>query len=201
MKRTMLCGLGVVLAATIVSAGEGRAFRGALPFSMAPSLMGQSGSIPMPDSLTPVPDPEFNQTTPPAYVPNRSSTYSPSPYSAPSTGSYVTPAPVQYGVQSPTFSEPGLVIAAPGAEIYQNVRYRAVRNIAPGAIPTIVQVPDPCSKDACCKTCVNVQICVPPCDPKRVRVSRDGNRVRYDFGKYAVSVRSAGNHVVVHYED
>ena len=197
MKQTMLCSLGFALAATIVSAGEGRSLRGALPFSLAPSLMGQSNSIPMPESLTPVPDPEFNQTTPPAYVPNRSNTYTPSPNS----GSYVVPSPVPYGVQSPPLSEPGFVIASPGAEIYQNVRYRAVRNIAPGAVPTVVQVPDPCSRDACCKTCVNVQICVPPCDPQRVRVSRDGNRVRYDFGKYAVSVRSTGKQVVVHYED
>ncbi|HEY0981812.1 hypothetical protein [Schlesneria sp. T3-172] len=201
MNRALLCSLGVALAATVVSAGESRSVRGAFPFSLAPSVLGQSGGIPMPEPLTPVPDPEFNQTVPPAYAPNRSSNYTPSPYSAPATGNYPIPGTVQYGTPASVVSEPAFMLAAPNAEIYQNVRYRAVRNIAPGAVPMIVQVPDPCNRDACCKTCVNVQICVPPCDPQRVKVSRDGSRLRYDFGKYSVSVRSVGKHVVVHYED
>ena len=85
--------------------------------------------------------------------------------------------------------------------LFADVRYHGSRNIAPCAVPTIIQVPDPCNKDKCCKSCVNVEVCVPPCDPKKVCVTRDGNKVRYDFGKYAVVVKTVGDHVVVHYWD
>ena len=111
------------------------------------------------------------------------------------------PDPIS-GMYSPGLSSPGLsdtVYGLPTPAPY--VKYRGTRNIPPCAVPTVIQVPDPCNKNACCKSCVNVQVCVPPCDPKCVKVTHDGNKVRYDYGKYAVSVRSIGNHVVVHYED
>ena len=88
-------------------------------------------------------------------------------------------------------------------ELYQNVRYRAERNIAPCAKPIIVQIPDPCAcKTACCPTpCVNVQICVPQCGCPCVKVTRCGDRVSYDYGKYAVIVTSARGKVYVDYRD
>lgn len=178
MKRTLLLSLFVGMVAPMVGAGEPRVVRVTHPLSLAPALMGQN-DIALPPPLSPVPDPGYAPST--QYAP--SAPYSPSPYP----------------VQAPAPS--GYVISGAPVEIYQNVKYRAPRNIAPCAVPTIIQVPDPCNKDACCKTCVNVQVCVPPCDPHKVRVTRDGRNVRYDFGKYAVSVRSIGNHVVVHYED
>lgn len=171
MKRALLLSLSVVMVSSLVGAGE-RAGRVALPLSFGPALVGQN-DIALPPQLSPVPDPG----------------YAPSVQYAPTPNAYPAPAPSGY-----------VVTGAP-VEIYQNVKYRAARNIAPCAVPTVIQVPDPCNKDACCKTCVNVQVCVPPCDPLKVRVTRDGRNVRYDFGKYAVSVRSIGNHVVVHYED
>ena len=172
MKRTLLVGFSLAVMATVAVAAEGRSMRSALPLSFAPVLAGQVNSIPMPTPLSPVPDP-------------LGSTYTPG------TGDTV------YGLSSPS----AYAIAAPGAEIYQNVKYRGTRNIPPCAVPTVIQVPDPCNKNSCCKTCVNVQVCVPPCDPKCVKVTHDGNKVRYDYGKYAVTVRSIGHHVVVHYED
>jgi len=120
----------------------------------------QSGGIPMPSPLTPVPDPSFSQ------------------YNG---------APV--------------VVSAQPAELFSDVRYHGTRNIAPCAVPTVVQVTDPCAKRSCCKSCVNVQICVPPCDPTCVKVTRDGNHVRYEYGKYSVVVKTVGHHVVVHYGD
>ena len=172
MKKTLLVGFGLAVMATVVGAAESRTMRSMLPLSVGPALTGQADYIPMPAPLSPVPDPV---------------------YSAPGQ-------PMQSQYQSaPT--EYAYTLAAPSAVVYQNVKYRGTRNIAPCAVPTIVQVPDPCTKHACCKTCVNVEICVPPCDPRKVRVTHDGNKVRYDYGKYAVSVRSIGNHVVVHYED
>ena len=177
MKRSLLLSLGVAMVATVVGAGE-RAARVTLPMSFGPALVGQNDVV-LPPALSPVPDP--------GYAP--SAQYAPPAQYAPAPNMYPSPAPSGY-----------VVTGAP-VEIYQNVKYRAVRNIAPCAVPTIIQVPDPCNKDACCKTCVNVEVCVPPCEPHKVRVTRDGRNVRYDFGKYAVSVRSIGHHVVVHYED
>jgi hypothetical protein len=171
MKRTLLCCFSVALMATVVGAAEGRSLRATL----APALVGQVNDIQVPPQLSPIPDPGYAT----------SNQYSPSPYS----------------VQAPMTGPSGYAISGAPVEIYQNVKYRAVRNIAPCAVPTIIQVPDPCNKDACCKTCVNVQVCVPPCEPCKVKVTRDGKNVRYDYGKYSVSVRSIGHHVVVHYED
>lgn len=178
MKKAVLLSLGFAMVASLAVAGEGRGIRSSFPASIAPALVGQSGDIAVPPALSPTPDPAY---APAGQVPG--SVYSPAPY-----GTAHSPI-----VSGPSYGAP--------VEIYQNVKYRATRNIAPDAIPTIIQVPDPCNKDACCKTCVNVQVCAPPCEPCKVRVTRDGSNVRYDYGKYAVNVRSIGKHVVVHYED
>ncbi len=87
-------------------------------------------------------------------------------------------------------------------ELYQNVKYRQERKAAPCAKPIIVQVPDPCaSKNSCCPTpCVNVQICAPECGCPTVKVTRCGNKVRYDYGKYAIDIVSAHGRVVVDYD-
>ncbi len=97
----------------------------------------------------------------------------------------------------------GLPVMPATVEIYHNVKYRGERNIAPCAKPIIVQVPDPCAcKDSCCPTpCVNVQICVPECGCPCVKVTRCGNKVRYDYGKYAVDVVSARGRIIVDYDD
>jgi len=97
----------------------------------------------------------------------------------------------------------GLPVMAPTVELYQNVKVRGERNIAPCAKPIIVQVPDPCAcQSACCPTpCVNVQICVPECGCPCVKVTRCGNKVTYDYGKYSVDVVSARGRVVVDYDD
>ena len=83
------------------------------------------------------------------------------------------------------------------------MRYRGERNIAPCAKPIIVQIPDPCAcKTACCPTpCVNVQICVPECGCPCVKVTRCGDKVCYDYGKYSVNVISARGRVIVDYND
>ncbi len=88
-------------------------------------------------------------------------------------------------------------------ELYQNVRYCRERNIAPCAKPVIVQIPDPCAcKSACCPTpCVNVQICVPQCGCPCVKVTRCGDRVCFDYGKYEIIVTSGRGRVCVDYRD
>lgn len=140
--------------------------------TLAPVLASQSGGIPMPMPLSPTPDPAYSAPGG-AYIPNG----------------------------DPVVISPGTPIMGQPLELFPDVRYRATRNISPCAVPTIIQVADPCNKDRCCRTCVNIQVCVPPCDPCNVKVTRDGGKVRYDYGKYAVVARTVGNHVVVHYED
>src|SRR5262245_41956589 len=94
--------------------------------------------------------------------------------------------------------------------LYPNVDYRDERNIAPCAVPQIVMVKDPCPAtcDPCNRCaapparCVAVQICVPPCTtcPPKITCRRDGEYVRYDFGKYAVEIRSKRGCVTVDYD-
>ena len=112
-------------------------------------------------------------------------------------------------VPDPAFSQ-GTTVYAPSTtgtvitsgeplELFGDVRYHGTRNIAPCAVPTVVQFNDPCNRDKCYKSCVNVQICVPPCEPACVKVTRSGDRVRYDYGEDSVVIRKVGHHIVVHY--
>ena len=189
MKRMLLSSLALALMASITLAAEGRLVRSSLSTSRSPALLSQANDIPVP-ALSPVPDPAFAQSNP-VYTPtNPTTTNYPPTANAPA---FVVPAP---GSSSPA---PGYSSVGQPIELFSDVRYRGTRNISPCAVPIIVQISDPCNKDRCCKTCVNVQVCVPPCDPKCVKVTRDGNRVLYDFGKYEVVVKTVGNHVVVHY--
>lgn len=95
------------------------------------------------------------------------------------------------------------VVAASSAELFPYVRVRSPRNIAPCAVPIVVQVPDPCApRNGCCpRPCVNVEICVPACGCPRVCVTRNGNKTRYDYGKYAVNVISLNGRIIVDYDD
>ena len=187
MKRTVFGAMSLVLMASVAVAADARALRMSLQATAAPVVLGQPVEIPMPPPLSPTPDPAYSQ----GYQPS-------APYST---------IP-QYPVQSPGMIDQGYGIPNGGypatalpVELFPNVKYRATRNIAPCAVPTIVQVADPCNKDRCCKSCVNVQICVPPCDPSKIKVTRNGNKVRYDYGKYAVAITTIGDRVVVHYGD
>ena len=89
--------------------------------------------------------------------------------------------------------------------LFACVKYRDTRNIAPCAVPIIVQVPDPCTpRDRCgctVRPCVNVEICVPTCGCPKVCVTRHGNKTRYDYGKYAIDIVSVNGKVVVDYDD
>ncbi len=120
------------------------------------------------------------------------------------TLSQLPPAPGP--VPDTTYSVPTLAPAVSGpvyampvatAALYGNVRVKDRRNIAPCAVPTVVQVPDPCN-DGCC---VNVEICVPPCEKPCIKTSRCGKKVKYDYGKYAVEITSARGKVTVDYDD
>ena len=92
--------------------------------------------------------------------------------------------------------------------LYHCVRVKDECNIAPCAVPQIVMVKDPCAVcDPCnpcaAPKCVAVQICVPPCSecPPRVTCKRDGEYVKYDYGKYRVEITSRNGVVTVDYDD
>ncbi|MFM9964833.1 MAG: hypothetical protein ACKV2Q_26810 [Planctomycetaceae bacterium] len=99
------------------------------------------------------------------------------------------------------------VVAGGSVGLYHCVKYKDLDNVACCAKPMIVSVTDPCWKpdpcNPCCKPpCVMVQICVPDqCCPPKVKCSKDGRQVSYDFGKYAVEVRSKKGYVEVDYDN
>lgn len=114
-------------------------------------------------------------------------------FAQPATPDPVSSAPTEYEY----------IVHSQPVEIYQNVRYKQTRKAHPCAEPKIVQVPNPCYDpcDPCCgPKCVNVKICVPPCDCPCISVRRNGDRVRYDYGKYAVDVIVRRNYVLVDYD-
>ena len=105
--------------------------------------------------------------------------------------------------------------ASDGAvELFQCVKYKDLDEMAPCAVPKIIQVLDPCAcKDACncCEPqCVYIQICVPPpceckckceCEGERVKVRKNGTRINYDYGEYEVDVRVKDGYIEVDYQD
>lgn len=121
------------------------------------------------------------------------------PYGGPgSVGNSGIPLqPVPAGDYDPTASQ--LYVPTGVVPLYDNVKYRAERNIAPCAVEKFVCVQDPC--DPCAQ--VVVKICVPPCAAfERVKVTRNGRKVKYDYGKYAVEITSLHRGaIVVHYHD
>lgn len=108
----------------------------------------------------------------------------------------VPPAPTPIPDTSYTTAPAAPMIVVPAA-LFTNVRVKDQRNIAPCAVPTVVQVPDPCNDCGC----VNVQICVPACEPVCVKTSKCGRKVTYDYGEYAVEITSARGRVTVDYDD
>ena len=82
-------------------------------------------------------------------------------------------------------------------QLYRNVRVRDRHNVHPGGVRKIVSVPDP--RDNCSR--VNIEICVPPCANETVRCYRNGDRLRFCYGKYSVDVVSRRRDVVVNYND
>ncbi|MCA9034310.1 MAG: hypothetical protein KDA91_04220 [Planctomycetaceae bacterium] len=95
--------------------------------------------------------------------------------------------------------------AAPAVPMFHHVKYKDRDEMAPCAQPKLIIVKNPCA-DPCdpCNTqpaCVAIQICVPTCGCELVSCKRNGDRVRYDYGKYAVDVRIKKDYIEVDYQD
>ena len=87
------------------------------------------------------------------------------------------------------------------APLYTNVKYKDRHEMSPCAVPKIIAVKDPCDNGCCGPKCVYIQICVPTCGCELISCKRNGDRIRYDYGKYAVDVRVKRDHIEVDYQD
>lgn len=105
---------------------------------------------------------------------------------------------------TPVPEVPGAIHAAP-VVLFHNVKYKDLDEMAPCAVPKIVTVKDPCACcdpcDCCGPKCVNIQICVPACGCELVSCKKDGDRVRYDYGEYAIDIRIKKGYIEVDYQD
>ena len=122
-----------------------------------------------------------------------------SPLLLPSPGTAVEVGPA---VIAPA---PAVGLEAPGAvPIFHRVKYEDTDEMHPCGVPTLVAVPDPCADSCDCAgpRCVYVQICVPPhCEP-RVKYSRGGRVIKYEFGDdYEIKIESKRGYVEIEYDD
>lgn len=75
-------------------------------------------------------------------------------------------------------------------------------NISPHAVPIVVAVRDPQTCQHGCQERVSfVQIFVPPCPPREIRVSPCRTRLTMDFGQYEVDIKSGNGMIVVDYDN
>lgn len=88
-------------------------------------------------------------------------------------------------------------VAAP-ITLYACVKIDDADEMHPCPVKTIVSVADPCNP--CCG-CRYVEICVPPCGCPKIKSNKDGTRVTYDYGEYAVEIKSKRDYVEVEYHD
>jgi hypothetical protein len=93
--------------------------------------------------------------------------------------------------------------AAPAVPLFHRVKYKDLDEMSPCAKPKLIMVRNPCSDgcDTCQADCVAIQICVPTCGCELISCRRNGNRIRYDYGKYAVDVRIKKGYIEVDYQD
>ncbi|QDT79540.1 hypothetical protein [Gimesia maris] len=92
-------------------------------------------------------------------------------------------------------------VASQEIPVFDCVKYKRPRNIAPCSNPKLVLIVDPCApKHSCCEPgCVAVEICAPTCACECVRCTKDGRRKVFDYGKYSVVVESRRGKVTVTY--
>lgn len=86
--------------------------------------------------------------------------------------------------------------------LFTRVKYTDLHEKSPCAVSKIITVKNPCRHDSCCEPdTVCIEICVPPCACEKVKCRMFGNRIRYDYGKYAVDVRIKRGYIQVDYQD
>lgn len=125
----------------------------------------------------------------------------------PPTGPGLQPIPDGISVPAPdgTFVDaPPMPLPEDDLVLYPRVKYHRVRNIAPDAVPMVVSVREPRGglfAANCCRGCVNVEVCAPPCSPGDVKIKRNGNKVCYCYGDYSIEITTRLTDIVVCYHD
>lgn len=105
-------------------------------------------------------------------------------------------------VVEPIPMDSSMMSSGGGIQLYDCVKYKDLDNIHPCAVTKIVAIVDPCQDpcNTCGPQCVYVQICVPPCECVDVKTSHGGRKVKYDYGKYEVEIKSKNGVVEVDYD-
>jgi hypothetical protein len=115
----------------------------------------------------------------------------------------MVPVPDQHF--SPVVVEEGTFVESCAEPLFTNVKYKDLDEMSPCAQPKIIAVKNPCLSKSGCNTCepqcVYIQICVPTCGCELISCKRQGDRIRYDYGEYAVSVRVKKGYIEVDYQD
>ena len=96
----------------------------------------------------------------------------------------------------------GQVVTCP-VPVFTQVQIKSVGEIAPHAVPTRVAVRDPNLGRfrSCVEQLVYVEVLAPPYPAQRVRVSPCRTRIRLDYGRYEVTIKSGNGVVTVEYND
>ena len=116
----------------------------------------------------------------------------------------VPPQPVPENAPHPMGGAPMPMAQGAPVPLFDCVKYRHEHEIHPCAVDMIVSVKDPCSDPcdaSCAPKCVNVKVCAPPCGIPKICCSKDGSRVKYDYGKYEFEIVSRKGVVTVKYDD
>lgn len=157
-------------------------------------------------ALVPIPEPSVVGSPPvQSYYPTE-------PYLAPGVPSMGHP--IASGMPAPAYPI-GPSMGADGFPLFQRVKYEDRDNIHPCAVPTVVQVLDPCVDygrrglfhrhrapdcDACGPRVVYVEICIPPgCHD--IKVEKRGRKVKYKYDGGQAEVETKDGYVEVDYDD
>jgi hypothetical protein len=85
------------------------------------------------------------------------------------------------------------------------IRVKDPDHIAPDAVPTVVAVRDPNLCRHKCKCCIEsvvyVEVCLPPCPPRKLRISPCGTYICMNYGKYQVELTSRKGLITIDYDD
>lgn len=119
-------------------------------------------------------------------------------------GTSVPPAPIPEG-SLPVMGKEPVAVSSDAIELFPCVKYKEKDEKHPCAVEKIVSVKDPCACndpcDCCDAKCVYVKVCAPPCGCPEIKCSKDGSRVKYDYGKYGFTLTSRKGVVTVEYDD
>ena len=96
----------------------------------------------------------------------------------------------------------GSIVTCP-VPIETCVRVKDLCEIAPGAVPVVVAVRSPHLGQfgSCVEQVAYVEVLVPPCPLRRVRVSRCKTKVRLDYGRYEVDIVSCDGLIEIDYDN